>query len=61
MIEIAFGVGMFTVIILALVVVLMGAKKQLVSDADIKIIINDDEKTRCDNHSCRLSLSIFNA
>ena len=44
MIEIAFGVGMFTVIILALVVVLMGAKKQLVSDADIKIIINDDEE-----------------
>ena len=29
--------------ILALVVVLMGAKKQLVSDADIKIVINDDE------------------
>ena len=44
MVEIAFGVGMFTAIILALVAVLMGAKKQLVNDAEIKIVINDDDE-----------------
>ena len=41
--EIALGVAMFTAIILGLVGILMAAKKQLVSDADITIIINDDE------------------
>jgi Na+-transporting NADH:ubiquinone oxidoreductase subunit F len=44
MVEIAFGVGMFTAIILALVGVLMAAKKQLVNDAEIKIVINDDDE-----------------
>ncbi len=42
MLTIGLGVGMFLVIILALVGVLMVAKAKLVSDADIKIIINDD-------------------
>ncbi len=42
--EIVLGVGMFTAIILALVLVLMMARKQLVSDAEIKIVINDDEE-----------------
>ena len=37
------GVLMFTLIILALVVVLLGAKSKLVSSGDVKIIINDDE------------------
>ncbi|MFQ5505137.1 MAG: NADH:ubiquinone reductase (Na(+)-transporting) subunit F [Planctomycetota bacterium] len=37
-----FGVIGFTVVILALVLVLMAARKQLVSSGDVKIIINDD-------------------
>jgi Na+-transporting NADH:ubiquinone oxidoreductase subunit F len=37
------GVVMFTLIIVALVGVLMVAKSQLVSAAEVKIIINDDE------------------
>jgi Na+-transporting NADH:ubiquinone oxidoreductase subunit F len=37
------GIVMFTFIIIALVAVLMAAKAKLVSAADVKIIINDDE------------------
>ncbi len=37
------GVLMFTLIILALVVILLGAKAKLVSSGDVKIIINEDE------------------
>lgn len=40
---IGLGVGMFLFVVLALVGVLMVAKSQLVSDADVKIIVNDDE------------------
>ena len=37
------GVLMFTLVILALVVILLAAKAKLVSSGDVKIIINDDE------------------
>jgi Na+-transporting NADH:ubiquinone oxidoreductase subunit F len=40
---IGLGVAMFTLIILALVAILMGAKAKLVSDADVTIIVNDDD------------------
>ena len=40
---IGLGVGMFLFVVLALVGVLMVAKSKLVSDADVKIIVNDDE------------------
>ncbi|MCP4806665.1 MAG: NADH:ubiquinone reductase (Na(+)-transporting) subunit F [Proteobacteria bacterium] len=40
---IGLGVGMFLFVVLALVGFLMVAKSQLVSDADVKIIVNDDE------------------
>jgi Na+-transporting NADH:ubiquinone oxidoreductase subunit F len=44
--EIFLGVAMFTIIILALVVIILGAKAKLVSSGDIEISINDDaEKT----------------
>ena len=44
MLTVGLGVGMFLTIILGLVAVLMVAKAKLVSDADIKIVINDDEE-----------------
>ena len=37
------GIATFIVIILALVILLMVAKSQLVSSGEVKIIINDDE------------------
>ena len=37
------GVLMFTLVILALVVILLAAKAKLVSSGDVRIIINDDE------------------
>ena len=40
---IGLGVAMFTLIVLGLVGILMGAKAKLVSDADVRIIVNDDE------------------
>ena len=44
--EIFLGVAMFTIIILALVVIILAAKAKLVSTGDIEISINDDaEKT----------------
>lgn len=44
MLTVGLGVGMFLTIILGLVAVLMVAKAKLVSDADIRIVINDDEE-----------------
>jgi len=43
MLVVGLGVFMFTAIVLALVLVLMGAKAKLVATEDVKIIINDDE------------------
>ncbi|PKH03442.1 NADH:ubiquinone reductase (Na(+)-transporting) subunit F [Psychromonas sp. MB-3u-54] len=44
--EIFLGVAMFTIIVLALVVIILAAKAKLVSSGDIEIAINDDaEKT----------------
>lgn len=42
MLTVAFGVGMFTVVILLLVVVLLLARSKLVNTADVTIGINDD-------------------
>jgi Na+-transporting NADH:ubiquinone oxidoreductase subunit F len=42
-IEIFLGVAMFTIIVLALVVIILSAKAKLVSTGDITISINDDE------------------
>ena len=39
---IALGVAMFTAVILALVVVLMAARRKLVATGDVTIVINDD-------------------
>lgn len=39
---IGLGVGMFTFIILSLVMILMAARKQLVAAGDVTIVINDD-------------------
>jgi Na+-transporting NADH:ubiquinone oxidoreductase subunit F len=41
--EIFLGVAMFTIIVLALVVIILAAKAKLVSSGDIAISINDDE------------------
>lgn len=40
--EIYLGVGLFTIIVLALVLVIMFAKSKLVPSGDVEIIINDD-------------------
>lgn len=40
--EIYLGVGLFTIIVLALVVVILFAKSKLVASGDVEIIINDD-------------------
>ncbi|RUO34448.1 NADH:ubiquinone reductase (Na(+)-transporting) subunit F [Aliidiomarina soli] len=40
--EIYLGVGLFTIIVLALVVVILFAKSKLVPSGDVEIIINDD-------------------
>ena len=40
--EIFLGVAMFTIIVLALVVIILSAKAKLVSTGDITISINDD-------------------
>ena len=42
--EIYLGVGMFTIIVLALVVIIMIAKSKLVPSGDVQIVINDDEE-----------------
>ena len=41
--EILLGVVMFTGVILALVALLLGAKRKLVASGDVSILINDDE------------------
>ncbi|MEM7234899.1 MAG: NADH:ubiquinone reductase (Na(+)-transporting) subunit F, partial [Planctomycetota bacterium] len=41
--EMVLGVSFFTAIILALVVLILIAKKRLVPSGDVKVIINDDE------------------
>ncbi len=43
MTEIVLGVAMFTGVILALVALLLGAKRKLVASGDVSIVINDDE------------------
>ena len=53
---IGLGVAMFTLIILALVAILMGAKAKLVSDADVTIIVNDDDSKPAMN-KCTLERS----
>lgn len=42
--EIYLGVGMFTIIVLALVVIIMIAKSKLVPSGDVQIVVNDDEE-----------------
>lgn len=42
MIEVVLGVVMFTGVILALVAVLLGARRRLVASGDVAIVINDD-------------------
>ena len=44
MLEIALGVILFTVIIIALVFIIIGAKSQLVASGDIEILINNEKK-----------------
>ena len=44
--EIMLGVVMFTGVILALVALLLGAKRKLVASGDVSILINDDESKR---------------
>lgn len=41
--EIILGVVMFTVIVLALVFIILGARAKLVSSGDVKIVINDEK------------------
>ncbi len=44
MLEIALGVILFTVIVIALVFIIIGAKSKLVASGDIEILINDEKK-----------------
>ncbi|WP_455235104.1 NADH:ubiquinone reductase (Na(+)-transporting) subunit F [Thiogranum longum] len=44
MLEIALGVTMFTVIVLALVLVILAARRRLVPTGDITITVNDEKK-----------------
>ncbi|NOQ13242.1 MAG: NADH:ubiquinone reductase (Na(+)-transporting) subunit F [Methyloprofundus sp.] len=44
MLEIALGIIIFTVIVIALVFVIIGAKSQLVASGDVEILINDEKK-----------------
>ena len=44
MLEIALGVILFTVIIIALVFIIIGAKSQLVAAGDVEILINNEKK-----------------
>ena len=43
MIEIVSGVGMFVVIVLALVALILVARSKLVASGDVRILINGDE------------------
>ena len=44
MLEIILGVFFFTVIVIALVFIIVGAKSQLVASGDVEILINDEKK-----------------
>jgi len=44
MLEIALGVIFFTVIVIALVFLIIGAKSKLVASGDVEILINDEKK-----------------
>jgi Na+-transporting NADH:ubiquinone oxidoreductase subunit F len=44
MLEIALGIIIFTVIVIALVFVIIGAKNKLVASGDVEILINDEKK-----------------
>ena len=44
MLEIALGIIIFTVIVIALVFLIIGAKSQLVAAGDVEILINDEKK-----------------
>ncbi len=44
MLEIALGIIIFTVIVIALVFVIIGAKSKLVASGDVEILINDEKK-----------------
>jgi Na+-transporting NADH:ubiquinone oxidoreductase subunit F len=44
MLEIALGVILFTVIVIALVFVIIGAKSKLVASGDVEILINNEKK-----------------
>ena len=60
--EIYLGVGMFTIIVLALVVVIMFAKSKLVPSGDVQIVINDDpEKTITTQPGTKLLGALANA
>ncbi len=43
-IEIVLGVVMFTVVVLALVAIILGARAKLVNSGDVEILINDERK-----------------
>lgn len=44
MLEIILGVIFFTVIVIALVFIIIGAKSQLVASGDVEVLINDEKK-----------------
>ncbi len=44
MLEIALGIIIFTVIVIALVFIIIGAKSKLVASGDVEILINDEKK-----------------
>ena len=44
MLEIALGVIIFTVIVIALVFIIVGAKSKLVASGDVEILINNEKK-----------------
>ena len=44
MLEIALGIIIFTVIVIALVFIIIAAKSQLVASGDVEILINDEKK-----------------
>lgn len=43
MLEIALGVILFTLIVIALVLIIVGAKSQLVASGDVKVLINNEK------------------
>ena len=47
MLEIILGVILFTVIVIALVFIIIGAKSKLVASGDIEIVVNDEIDYSC--------------